>query len=146
MINIMMTMEIAILLFATSTNGQLNSTMNNTLVLETTDIFPDLSSTMLYTTSVDNNEDAPWYEIDEWTKNPMEWDMFQYIVAGVILLFLILCICSCSWWCCCRNKGDDGDNLNFMNNPKRYDSEFPGAEMQGFSTYEHKDRGVDYVE
>merc|ERR1719273_2728484 len=127
------------------TNGQANNTMNSTVVLETTSEF-DFSSTMFHTT-INDEDDAPWYDIDQWTVNPLEWEIYQYVVAGVIVFFLILCIGSCSWWCCCRKKGDDDENgHNFMTNPQRYDSEFPGAEMQTFAPQNQQTRGVNYVE
>merc|ERR1719273_2797321 len=146
----MMGIATGITMLSICTNGQTNNTMNNTMnstvVLETTSEF-DFSSTMFHTTFDNDDEDAPWYDIDQWTVNPLEWEIYQYVVAGVIVFFLILCIGSCSWWCCCRKKGDDDENgHNFMTNPQRYDSEFPGAEMQTFAPQNQQTRGVNYVE
>merc|ERR1719410_818326 len=115
-------MEIAtgFILISQCANGQLNSTM----VLDTTNT---------------DNDDSSWFDIDEWM-NPSEWEVFHYVIAGGILFFLIICIGCLSWCCCCRNKENDEDeeDRNFMNNPMRYDSEFPGAELQTFSTHNHK--------
>ena len=92
----------------------------------------------------DNDNNKSWYKA--WI-DPLNYSIFQWVVVSIILFFLLLCIIGCLWWFCCRNKVKGYEKDSFMNNPHRYDSEFPGAEMQSFSTTSHINLNkVNYVE
>eukprot|EP01084_Bolivina_argentea_P209863 357395_1 len=81
---------------------------------------------------------------DQWL-DPSVYTVFQWVIVSLIFFFLILCIGGCWWWCCCRTNAKD--DSNFMNNPHRYDSEFPGQELQSFSPQVAYVQGrVNYVE
>eukprot|EP01084_Bolivina_argentea_P314376 544519_1 len=87
-------------------------------------------------TEGDENEDdetqTKWYE--SWL-DPMDYKVYQYATVGAILLFLLIGIIAL---CCCihKKKGDEEEHrgIAFMKNPQRYDSEFPGHEMQPINT------------
>ena len=98
-----------------------------------------------------DEEDIPCDDIDSLDavtlclSNPMEITVIQWIVIGGTI-FLLCCCCSiCGWCLCCRRKEDkEFGGMRFMNNPSRYDSEFPGAEMQLFDP--KKDNTVQHVQ
>merc|ERR1711971_510035 len=81
----------------------------------------------------DDSDDSEWYEFD-WS-DPLSYAVLQYVVCGLALFVLLFC-CGIALWCvCCKNAKEESNPKgggSFMNNPHRYDSEFPGAEMQNF--------------
>lgn len=101
-----------------------NNTEISTTIFHTTNL---ISTTF---TTIFDNDNKTWY--DEWT-DPLEYDIFQWVVLGVIVLILIVSGCAIIR-CCCRRKNklneyqDPGDN--FITNPTRYrpDSVFVGHE------------------
>lgn len=82
----------------------------------------------------DDGEDIPCDDIDSFdaavlcASHPLEMSLIQWAVVGGALLLICCFLTVCGWCCCCRRRED----THFMNNPGRYDSEFPGAEIQLF--------------
>eukprot|EP00485_Elphidium_margaritaceum_P001728 CAMPEP_0202694632 /NCGR_PEP_ID=MMETSP1385-20130828/8442_1 /ASSEMBLY_ACC=CAM_ASM_000861 /TAXON_ID=933848 /ORGANISM="Elphidium margaritaceum" /LENGTH=281 /DNA_ID=CAMNT_0049350513 /DNA_START=43 /DNA_END=888 /DNA_ORIENTATION=- len=124
------------------------------------DVLDDIDDGMLIVTVDSELLDSGMHEHDddnsvdeeEWYKRWLDvenYGLFQYIVVSCALFFIMLCICVCSFLCCCRNR--DEHDRTFMKNPNRYDSEWPGYDLNvnvpSFSTRSppHYSR-VNYVE
>eukprot|EP01083_Nonionella_stella_P239362 837828_1 len=96
--------------------------LENDLESDTTDLNVISIKTTIKQSGEDIDHKGGKKMFDQWL-DPSVYTVFQWVIVSLIFFFLILCIGGCWWWCCCRTNAKD--DSNFMNNPHRYDSEFP---------------------